>query len=161
MIDKEYKLTENERKMMGRRINSLRRLCGMRKGELAEKVGISPSSLTHFLNGERQPSDEILQKIADVLNTHTSFLLFGTGSDSLFDMTAVRSQSLQQNVKLYDNFWNNLTATEKTYVVMRTAGEINHFRMKNIGGLSFDDLKSCVCNSIPAGLFPFDDEGRK
>ena len=46
------------------RISHWRRVAGLRKGELADLVGVSPSAVTLWESGENTPTYENLQAIA-------------------------------------------------------------------------------------------------
>lgn len=54
--------------MIGANIKILREIRGLRQKELADLAKISAASLSHIENGGRQPSLEMLYKIADALN---------------------------------------------------------------------------------------------
>lgn len=52
----------------------------MTAGQFAEKIGISPSSLSHLLNGRNNPSLEVVMKIHKACNyVNLSWLLYGEG----------------------------------------------------------------------------------
>jgi transcriptional regulator with XRE-family HTH domain len=42
---------------------------------LAEKIGVSEVTISRYVNGERTPRSELLEKMATVLNTTTDYLL--------------------------------------------------------------------------------------
>lgn len=52
----------------------------MTQRELAKLVGVTEVTISRYLNGERKPRIEIINKIADVLNTPTDYL-FGRIDD--------------------------------------------------------------------------------
>ena len=45
------------------RINQIKLREGLTDGQFAEKIGISPASLSHILNGRNKPSLEVVMKI--------------------------------------------------------------------------------------------------
>ena len=52
----------------------------MTAGQFAEKIGISPSSLSHILSGRNNPSLEVVTKIHKACNYVNLFwLLYGDG----------------------------------------------------------------------------------
>lgn len=61
--------------MIGRNIKLLRDVRGLSQKELAELVGASTGTLSHIESGTRQPSLEMLYKIADALNVSVLNLL--------------------------------------------------------------------------------------
>ena len=64
--------------MLGARIAALRRQAGMNQGELAKKLGISPSAVGMYEQGRREPSAEMLVRLADAFSVSTDFLLTGS-----------------------------------------------------------------------------------
>ena len=52
----------------GRRIRAFRKLKRIQQTELAKRIGISVTILGRIERGEKQPTDEQLQSIADVLS---------------------------------------------------------------------------------------------
>lgn len=61
--------------LIGRNIKLLRDVRGFSQKELAELVGASTGTLSHIESGTRQPSLEMLYKIADALNVSVLNLL--------------------------------------------------------------------------------------
>lgn len=55
--------------------------------ELAEKIGISPSSITMYENGQRYPSREIEETIADIFNVNLSTLRGRTDDSFGFEIS--------------------------------------------------------------------------
>ena len=65
--------------IMKERINQLILNEGMTAVQFAEKVGISPSSLSHILNGRNEPTLKVLMKIHEVCGVRLEWLAYGTG----------------------------------------------------------------------------------
>ena len=62
------------------RINQIKLKEGMTDGQFAEKIGISPASLSHILNGRNKPSLEVVTKIHKACSyVDLEWLLYGTG----------------------------------------------------------------------------------
>ena len=62
------------------RINQIKLREGMTDGQFAEKIGISPASLSHILNGRNKPSLEVVTKIHKACSyVDLEWLLYGTG----------------------------------------------------------------------------------
>ncbi|WP_096186179.1 helix-turn-helix domain-containing protein [Evansella halocellulosilytica] len=57
-----------EELIWGRRVRAYRKLKGFTQEELANQLGISVSVLGEIERGNRQPSDEMIGQIIDVLN---------------------------------------------------------------------------------------------
>jgi transcriptional regulator with XRE-family HTH domain len=64
---------------MRERINQLVINEGMTAALFAEKVGISPASLSHILNGRNEPTLKVLMKIHEVCGVSLEWLAYGTG----------------------------------------------------------------------------------
>lgn len=62
------------------RINLIKLKEGMTDGQFAEKIGISPASLSHILNGRNNPSLEVVNKIRKACSyVNIDWLLDGVG----------------------------------------------------------------------------------
>lgn len=66
---------------LGRRISALRRKAGRTQAQLAEDVGAATSSLARIEIGQRQPSLELLGKIADSLGLPLGQLFSGWSTE--------------------------------------------------------------------------------
>ena len=66
---------------LGRRISTLRRKAGRTQAQLAEDVGAATSSLARIEIGQRQPSLELLGKIADSLGMPMGQLFSGWSTE--------------------------------------------------------------------------------
>ena len=64
---------------MKERINQLIINEGMTAVQFAEKIGISPSSLSHILNGRNEPTLKVLMKIHEICGVSLEWLAYGTG----------------------------------------------------------------------------------
>lgn len=52
----------------------LRKRAGMSQAELGEKIGVKKSTVSMYERGERKPSYEVLEAIADCFNVDMDFL---------------------------------------------------------------------------------------
>jgi len=57
-----------EREKWGRRIRAFRKLKGFTQESFAKELGVSVSVLGEIERGNRMPSQEMIEKITDVLN---------------------------------------------------------------------------------------------
>ena len=64
---------------MKERINQLIVNENLTAAQFAEKVGISPASLSHILNGRNEPTLKVLMKIHEVYGIRLEWLAYGTG----------------------------------------------------------------------------------
>lgn len=63
--------------MLGPRIALLRRSQGLNQAELAQRLGLSPSTVGMYEQGRREPDCQTLCALAEILQTTTDFLLTG------------------------------------------------------------------------------------
>ncbi len=63
-------------KAVGERLKTLRAKTGKTVEEVATDVGISPSALTMYENGQRNPRDEIKESIARYYKRSIAFIFF-------------------------------------------------------------------------------------
>lgn len=61
--------------LFGQRLREARKNRGLEQQKLAEKVGLPPSSISHFENGSRKPSFDNLRALAKELDVTTDYLL--------------------------------------------------------------------------------------
>ena len=63
--------------MLGPRIAALRRGKNMSQGDLARRLQVSPSAVGMYEQGRREPSAELLVRLARVLEVSVDYLLTG------------------------------------------------------------------------------------
>ena len=63
--------------MLGARIAVLRRNAGLSQAEMAQILGVSPSTVGMYEQGRRQPAVETLVRLAELFHVSTDFLLTG------------------------------------------------------------------------------------
>ena len=63
--------------MLGPRIAALRRSKNISQGELARRLQVSPSAVGMYEQGRREPSAELLVRLARVLEVSVDYLLTG------------------------------------------------------------------------------------
>lgn len=61
--------------MLGKRLEECRKELKMTKKEVAELLKIDQSTYGKYELGKREPDTEMLQKLADIYNTSTDYLL--------------------------------------------------------------------------------------
>lgn len=66
-----------EQSTVGDRVKKLRIHHRLKRGELAEKCGLTTAAISHYENNFRQPSANTLKLLARTLQTTTDFLNFG------------------------------------------------------------------------------------
>ena len=58
----------DNKQLLGKRIKELRKRKGMKQEQLAESVGLEPTSISNIENGYNYPSIQNLEKITKILN---------------------------------------------------------------------------------------------
>jgi len=66
---------------LGQRIQDLRKQLKLSQMELAEKINVSKSQMIRYENKGVQPPADILNKLADVLDTSVDFLINGNSDE--------------------------------------------------------------------------------
>lgn len=61
---------------IGKKIRVFRELAGVRQGELAKRVGVSPNYISLVENGRREPSLKFLKRLAHEFDLPISVLLW-------------------------------------------------------------------------------------
>ena len=73
---------------VGGRIKELRIAKGLTQAELGKRIGMTTSAVSSYEVSERQPSYDVLMKIAQLFNVTTDFLL-GVGNKDIIDITGL------------------------------------------------------------------------
>lgn len=68
--------------MLCARIAALRKAAGMSQAQLAQELKISPSAIGMYEQGRREPSLELLAKMAGIFHVSIDFLVTGKPNDS-------------------------------------------------------------------------------
>lgn len=108
----------------------------MSKKELADKVNISSMAITNYENGDRKPSMEILQKLADVLDVRISDFLVVRNENITFAHGEFRKKA-------------SLSVAQQEYIRECVEDYFNRFlaAVEILGGDVLPDAPSC--HTIP------------
>ena len=98
----------------------LRIASGLTQNEMAEKIGISRSTIGMYETGAREPDFETLEKIADFFNVDTDYLL--GRSKKILDMT--RAQLENQEGLMFDGDPASPEAIESIISAMQIGMEL-------------------------------------
>ncbi len=75
-------------KTVGGRIRMAKKKCGLKSKELAESAGISPNHIYLIESGRRNPSNELLNRIAEITHISYEWLKTGEGQQRVYDHQA-------------------------------------------------------------------------
>ena len=70
-----YRVSENTRKIIGRRINELLAINDVKQKELVAHLSVSDNIVSYFVKGARVPNTEQIIKIANFFNVSSDYLL--------------------------------------------------------------------------------------
>lgn len=90
---------------LGLRIKELRTAKNIKQCELADMLNMERSNLTRIENGKQRPTDENLEKIANILNVEIK---------ELFDYNHI--QTKQELINSIQSMLNNLEEKELQYI---------------------------------------------
>lgn len=85
----------------------LRISSGLTQVEMAQKIGISRSTIGMYETGAREPDFETLEKIADFFNVDTDYLLGRTSKTELLPETAGRYYLNSETAKAAQEIFEN------------------------------------------------------
>lgn len=89
--------------MIGDRIKQLRLDAKMTQPELAKKLDVTRSAVATYENNSRQPSFQILIRLAHIFNVSTDYLLLGN-DNNLLDVEGLSGEQRAIIVSLIKNF---------------------------------------------------------
>lgn len=89
--------------MIGDRIKQLRLDAKMTQPELAKRLDVTRSAVAAYENNSRQPSFQILIRLAHVFNVSTDYLLLGN-DNNLLDVEGLSGEQRAIIVSLIKNF---------------------------------------------------------
>ena len=89
--------------LLGKRIKELRNKYKLTQSGLAERLGVTLSSIAAYENNSRQPSYEVLIKMADVFKVTIDSLLLDRSQD-IVDVTGLSPEHIEQIQNLIKYF---------------------------------------------------------
>jgi transcriptional regulator with XRE-family HTH domain len=95
---------------LGNRIQELRKQAGLSQTDLAGKIDLSKSQMIRYENKGVQPPADILNKLADVLNTTVDYLINGNSNE--------KAQATLKNTELLQRFREVETLPEREQAVL-------------------------------------------
>ena len=113
--------------LLGKRIKELRTKSKMTQPELAEKVGVTKSTIAAYENDTRSPSYEVLVKMADVFKVSTDSIILGR-TESTLDVSGLNPDQIHilenivsyfRKITLLDNLRNKADLTDHEKIVVK------------------------------------------
>ena len=99
------------KKLVGKKIQQIRKRKGITQEKLAEMIGIEVPSLSNLETGKYSPSTETLQKLADVLKVK-AWEFYYVEDIPVEDMQKEITLALNENPQLIKMFYNILKSME-------------------------------------------------
>ena len=62
-------------KALGKRISEMLQERGIQQKELAERIGITETAMSRYINGTREPKPDVIANMATALHTTSDYLL--------------------------------------------------------------------------------------
>lgn len=110
-MEQEFDLVYNvDKTAVGNRIYKLRKNKKLSQMKLAELVGLSKNSISNYETGNQLCGTENLQRLANILDTSSEFLLYGRESNK------VTSEEQELETELF-NEWKKCSLSEKRKLV--------------------------------------------
>ncbi len=111
-------------KELGKRIQQLRKEKGLSQTELAGQIGVSYAQLSRYEIKEAQPPAEVLNKMADALDTSVDFLINGN--------TTEKAQSTLKDAELLKQFReiDQMPDNEKSTIIKVVSAYIRDYRTR-------------------------------
>jgi transcriptional regulator with XRE-family HTH domain len=115
---------------LGKRIQELRKQSKLSQIELANKINVSKSQMIRYENKGVQPPADILNKIAEILNTSVDYLINGN--------TDEKAQAMLKNAELLQRFKEieNLPEHEQSVLLEVISAYLRDFKAKQAFGLT-------------------------
>ncbi|CAG9717653.1 helix-turn-helix domain-containing protein [Clostridium neonatale] len=96
------KLKAHNELTLGENLKNIMKEKGVTSKELAERVGVSQVHISYILNNKRDPSVDLLEKIADILNVSVSDFYLGEISENKIDSDIVRIERARNKMPQED-----------------------------------------------------------
>lgn len=113
--------------LVGKRIKELRNKYRFTQSELAEKVGVTKSTIAAYENDSRLPSYEVLIKLANVFKVSIDSIVLGR-TESTLDVSGLTSEQIHileniasyfRKIALFDNLRNKADLTDHEKIVVK------------------------------------------
>lgn len=110
--------------LIGDRIKELRTEAKMTQPELADKIGLTRSTVAAYENNTRQPSFQILVRLAHTFRVSTDYLLLGNNDNDTLDVSGLSGEQKAILESLIKNFQDTnefirRDTKDRNYLVMR------------------------------------------
>ena len=103
---------------IGLRIRTMRKSRRMTQEDLAKAIGQSPSSITMYETGRREPDIETLEAFADVFNVPLSFLIS--------DEAPMESKQVDPEIHIVSSMMEELPQDQKEQIVAIVRAYVEH-----------------------------------
>ncbi|VBB05613.1 Hypothetical protein LUCI_0823 [Lucifera butyrica] len=116
--------------MISERLKELREKSGLNQSQAAEKLGISRVNYNRYENGEREPDNATLSRLANFFGVTTDYLLGLIDSPTEAAKTTIRS-AISDDPELLE-FWKELEEREDLKLFFRQIKSLSPQALKRI-----------------------------
>lgn len=108
------------------RLKELLRITGDSQNDMAEKTKIPKSSISHYVNGMREPRQDKLSMIADSYNVNPAWLMgLDVPMESIEDM---QKNIIEQQLDLFSKDYSEDMTIEKQFLLNKTVGSYHDLK---------------------------------
>ena len=90
---------ENKNEIFGKRLKLLRNKIGKNQEEIANAIGVSRATYSHYENNHVEPDIDLIRKLADYHNVDTDYLLGRTDTPRYIEDQEKRKQIVIDKIK--------------------------------------------------------------
>jgi transcriptional regulator with XRE-family HTH domain len=92
-------MMRNDMDQINQRIKSERLKLGILQQDLADRLGVSKQTVSHWETGQRNPEADTIKKLADIFNVSADYLLCRIDTINNIDSLATEEKELLDEVR--------------------------------------------------------------
>lgn len=128
--------------MLSKRIKELRLNNDLTQKELSDKLGLTPKMISFYELGDRVPPPDVLEKLADIFNVTTDYLLCRTGHTTCPICYNTYDPLNKYDSEEHNEFHKKFIAAENKYGEILLYGDADKRRENSIWRLNNPSLSS-------------------
>ncbi|MED1643688.1 helix-turn-helix transcriptional regulator [Brevibacillus agri] len=104
-------MDENQKRLMGQRIKSLREKQGLSQDELASRLGMNRTNVSNYESGRTVPPGNVIRALADLLKTNADYLL--GRSDNAHPLDINKMDDLDDDIRAIQRAAKNMSTKDR------------------------------------------------